>query len=95
MVSLYRLKHSKDIRVQNGLLMDSWTFDTMKQLDLHCFRSTKNRKEDRDKAIELYGDLVDLSEFAIHHTFRGLVGLVPRDAHVAKYHNGYFWRLAN
>lgn len=95
MVSLYRLKNSDDLRVQNGLIMDSMTFDTMKALGLHCFRSTKNREEDYCKAVALYSQKVNLKDFAIHHTFRGLVGLVPRELHTSFAHNGYFWRLAN
>ena len=72
--------------------MDKATFDTMKQLQLHCFRSTNDREQDRLKANTLYKDKVNLKDFAIHHTFRGLVGLVPRELHSAINHFGYFWR---
>lgn len=95
MVSLYALKSSDELEVMSGLAMDEATFTTMKQLDLHCFRSTKNRELDRRKAAHLYGDKVNLKEFAVHHTFRGLVGLVPRELHSSVHHFGYFWRIAN
>ena len=72
--------------------MDQATFETMKQLNLHCFRTTQNRSLDRKKAYSLYHDKVNMDDFAVHHTFRGLVGLVPRKLHIAVHHVGYFWR---
>lgn len=95
MVTLYALKHSDDYRVSNGLQMDRITFEVMKSLNLRCFRSTGNRETDRQKAAMLYRDKVNLTDYAVHHTFRGLVGLVPRQFHSSVHHFGYFWRIAN
>lgn len=79
----------------NGLEMDKAVRETMNQLDEHCFRSTKNRDKDRAKAIAKWGSKYDLKDYAIHHRFDGLVGLVPRDLHTVIHHFGYFWRLSH
>ena len=79
----------------NGLAIDDAVRETMKQLGLPCFRSTKNRDADRAKAIKLWGKKVNLKKFAIHHRFDGLVGLIPREPHTAIHHFGYFWRLSH
>ena len=95
MLSLYALKNSDDVRTLDGLKMDALALETMKALDLKCFRSTKDRALDRQKAIGKYAEKVDLSLYAIHHTYRGLVALVPREIHSQVAHNGYFYRLAH
>ena len=89
----YEINTSDDINIIAGLEMDKQTKATMKILGLQHFRSTKNRKKDRLKAIAKYGEKVDLKEFAIHHRFDGLVGLVPRELHMSIHHYGYFYRL--
>ena len=93
MIALKELKNSSDLRVLDGFLMDNLAKETMKALNLSFFRSTKNREEDREKAIAKYGDKVDLSLYAIHHTYSGLVGLAPRELHESVKHMGYFYRL--
>ena len=95
MVPSYRLARSDNEFVQNGRAMDKAVRETMNQLGESCFRSTKNRGSDRAKAIAKWGKKYDLSQFAIHHRFDGLVGLVPRDLHVAIHHYGYFWRMSH
>ena len=45
--------------------------------------------------VNKYGKKVDLKEFAIHHRFDGLVGLVPRELHESIHHYGYFYRLGH
>ena len=94
-VPYYKLARSDNQFVQNGRDMDKAVRECMKQLNEPCFRSTKSRDGDRTKAIAKWGKKYDLSQFAIHHRFDGLVGLVPRDLHVAIHHYGYFWRLAH
>ena len=102
MLSYYELTHDDDEMTLNGLFIDQQLVATMKALGLKRFRScAKNvdneqlaRAKDRAKAKKLYGNKVDLSEYRIHHSFNGLVGLVPKDLHTALKHNGYFWRLS-
>ena len=89
----YEINTSDDINIIAGLEMDKQTKATMKILGLQHFRSTKDRKKDRLMAIAKYGNKVDLKEFAIHHRFDGLVGLVPRELHQSIHHYGYFYRL--
>lgn len=89
----YEINTSDDVNIIAGREMDKQTKATMKILGLQHFRSTKNRKKDRLKAIAKYGNKVDLKEFAIHHRFDGLVGLVPRELHKSVHHYGYFYRL--
>ena len=89
----YEINTSDDINIIAGLEMDKQTKATMKILGLQHFRSTKDRKKDRLMAIAKYGNKVDLKEFAIHHRFDGLVGLVPRELHESIHHYGYFYRL--
>ena len=79
----------------NGLAIDDAVKVTMKQLGFPLFRSTKDRDRDRAKAIALWGNKVNLHEFAIHHRFDGLVGLIPREPHASISHFGYFWRLSH
>lgn len=93
MLTRKELKDDLDERTQNGFVMDEETKKTMKALNLKMFRSAKNRSLDRKKAIAKYGKKVNLSEYAIHHRFDGLVGLVPRELHKSIPHNGYFYRL--
>lgn len=93
MIPLYRLKNSDDIRVLNGLEMDKACKQTMAQLNLKFIRSVKNRDIDRVKAIKKYSQAVNLKQYAIHHCFNGLVGLVPRKLHSKINHCGYFYRL--
>ena len=89
----YEINTSDDINIIAGLEMDKQTKVTMKILGLQHFRSTKDRKKDRLMAIAKYSNKVDLKEFAIHHRFDGLVGLVPRELHKSVHHYGYFYRL--
>ena len=91
----YEINTSDDINIIAGLEMDKQTKATMKILGLQHFRSTKDRKKDRLMAIAKYGNKVDLKEFAIHHRFDGLVGLVPRELHESIHHYGYFYRLGH
>lgn len=89
----YEINTSDDINIIAGLEMDKQTKATMKILGLQHFRSTKDRKKDRKMAVAKYGNKVDLKEFAIHHRFDGLVGLVPRELHKSVHYYGYFYRL--
>ena len=91
----YEINTSDDINIIAGREMDKQTKATMKILGLQHFRSTKDRKKDRLMAIAKYGNKVDLKEFAIHHRFDGLVGLVPRELHESIHHYGYFYRLGH
>ena len=91
----YEINTSDDINIIAGLEMDKQTKATMKILGLQHFRSTKDRKKDRLMAVAKYGNKVDLKEFAIHHRFDGLVGLVPRELHESIHHYGYFYRLGH
>ena len=91
----YEINTSDDINIIAGLEMDKQTKATMKILGLQHFRSTKDRKKDRLMAVAKYGNKVDLKEFAIHHRFDGLVGLVPRELHKSVHHYGYFYRLGH
>lgn len=93
MMTRYEINSSADLNIQNGLLMDRITDETMKALNLKHFRSMKDRKADRKKAIEKWSNKVDLSLYAIHHRFDGLVGLAPREIHQKVHHVGYFYRL--
>ena len=76
--------------------IDNATKETMKQLNLKMFRSSKDRETDRHKAKELYKDILTTykGQFAIHHLLDGRVGLVPMSLHKHVKHNGYFKRLA-
>ena len=91
----YEINTSDDVNIIAGREMDKQTKATMKILGLQHFRSTKDRKKDRLMAIAKYGNKVDLKEFAIHHRFDGLVGLVPRELHESIHHYGYFYRLGH
>ncbi len=93
MLTRKELREENEERTDNGFFMDEETKKTMKALNLKMFRSAKNRNLDRKKAIAKYGKKVDLSKYAIHHRFDGLVGLVPRELHKSVPHNGYFYRL--
>lgn len=93
MITRYELNHSDDINIIQGIKMDKLTRETMNKLNLKCFRSSKNRYQDRKKAQQLYKNVQDLNSYAIHHMFNGLVGLVPKDIHQSTYHYGYFYRL--
>lgn len=95
MLSLKELKEDTDLRTQDGFLMDALAKETMKALDLKFVRSAKNRMVDRKKAVARFGKSVDLTQYAIHHCYNGLVGLVPRTIHESIKHRGYFYRLAN
>ena len=87
------LNASTDRRIQNGIQLDKLATDTMKDLNLKGFRSTKVRHTDRKIAIDKYADKVNLKEYAIHHCFNGIVKLVPIDVHKHTNHYGYFYRL--
>ena len=91
----YEINTSDDVNIIAGREMDKQTKATMKILGLQHFRSTKDRKKDRLKAITKYRKKVDLKEFAIHHRFDGLVGLVPRELHESIHHYGYCYRLGH
>lgn len=86
---------------EDGLLfercvdIDNATKETMRQLNLKMFRSTKDRAKDSRKANELFKDILTehKRKFAIHHLLDGRVGLVPMEIHREK-HNGFFKRLA-
>ena len=91
----YEINTSDDVNIIAGREMDKQTKATMKILGLQHFRSTKDRKKDRLKAITKNRKKVDLKEFAIHHRFDGLVGLVPRELHESIHHYGYFYRLGH
>ena len=91
----YEINNSDDLDIIMGIKMDEITFETMKALNLKCFRSAKNRKLDRLKAEEKYSSKVNMKLYAVHHTFSDLVGLAPREIHEKVSHKGYFYRLEN
>lgn len=103
MYPLRKIKSSKQLRFKNGLMMDDLTISTMKSLNLHMFKSSimmdktlteeKARQLDKAKALKLYGDKVDMSQYAVHHLLRGLVGLAPIEVHSTHGHYGLFKRL--
>lgn len=93
MLSRKDLKEDTNERTLNGFVIDEEAKKTMKALNLKMFRSSKDRNEDRKKAIAKYQKKVDLRKYAIHHRFDGLVGLVPIELHKSIPHNGYFYRL--
>ena len=93
-LSRYQLNTSDDLDIMCGLKMDKATKECMKQLDLPRMRSTGDRKIDRTNAIKRWKDKVNLKDFAIHHCFDGLIGLVPRDLHTKVHHKGYISRLS-
>lgn len=101
MVRLDKLRKDKTKATANGFIMDEITRQTMKELGFQFIRSCgknepnvkKARRIDRKKAIERFGKKVDLSLYAIHHCYNGLVGLAPREVHTSMHHNGYFYRL--
>lgn len=93
MMSRYEINSSDDEKIQNAILLDSQGRKTMNALNLKAFRSTKNRSQDRKIAVQKYRNVVDLKQYAIHHTLSGLVLLVPRQLHEEFKHDGYFKRL--
>jgi len=76
--------------------VDKATKETMNQLGLKMFKSSKDRTKDVEKARELYKNILTnyKGEFAIHHLLDGRVGLIPTELHKHVRHNGYFKRLA-
>ena len=78
------------------VLVDNATKETMRQLGLKMFKSSKDRTEDVRIAHELYNDILTeyKGKFAIHHLLDGRVGLIPMELHKHERHNGYFKRLA-
>jgi len=93
MVDKYHLINSDDLQVMDGLKMDDLTLSIMSELNLKCIRSQRNRRKDRQKAVRLWRDRVNLREYAIHHMMDGRIGLVPREIHSKVHHKGYFWRI--
>lgn len=88
-------KRDDSLLFERCVQIDNATKETMRQLNLKMFRSSKDRKEDAEKAKRLYKDILTehKGKFAIHHLLDGRVGLVPVEIHRAR-HNGYFKRLA-
>lgn len=88
-------KRDDSLLFERCVQIDNATKETMRQLNLKMFRSSKNRTEDIRKAKKLYENILTeyKGKFAIHHLLDGRVGLVPMEIHRAK-HNGYFKRLA-
>ena len=76
--------------------VDDATKETMNQLGLKMFKSSKNRDKDVRKAKKLYEDILTeyKGQYAIHHLLDGRVGLIPMELHKHVKHNGYFKRLA-
>ena len=66
---------------------------TLTELTNLCLIYNDNNEILVEEKITKYGKKVDLKEFAIHHRFDGLVGLVPRELHKSVHHYGYFYRL--
>ena len=88
-------KRDDGVLFERCVEIDNATKETMRQLNLKMFKSSKNRTEDSKKAKALYKDILTKykGQFAIHHLLDGRVGLVPKEVHRAK-HSGYFKRLA-
>ena len=68
---------------------------TLTELTNLCLIYNDNNEILVEEKITKYGKKVDLKEFAIHHRFDGLVGLVPRELHESIHHYGYFYRLGH